>query len=74
MWIFGSVQCNKFIDKNGIQHGMKNEMILAPDYAVVAKSEDPLKMQPVIIIKRGSTSVVILLPYNFLQFWKEYIP
>ena len=35
---------------------MKNEMILAPDYAVVAKSEDPLKMQPVIIIKRGSTS------------------
>ena len=41
--------------------------------AVVAKSEDPLKMQPVIIIKRGSTSVVILLPY-FLQFWKEYIP
>ena len=41
--------------------------------AVVAKSEDPLKMQPVIIIKRGSTSVVILLPY-FLQFLKEYIP
>ena len=66
---------HKFTDWNGIQHGMKNEMIPGVQCsAVVAKSEDPLKMQPVIIIKRGSTSVVILLPYNFLQSWKEYIP